>query len=119
MILFLNASNGNFTDLPFASQVNFELHHSESCLTSENRGEDCFSVEVRYNGMLYEFPTCSEDAEGKRNQCSLTQFKEYLDIIYVQTTTHFQDECATALEARRVNSSYKGGNQHHKPSLYI
>lgn len=66
MVLFLNATNYNFTDMPFASQINIELHHSESCLTSENRGEQCFSVETRYNGILYEFPTCDLDVDNKR-----------------------------------------------------
>jgi len=118
MVLFLNATNSNFTSMPFATQVNIELHHSESCLTSDNRGEQCFSVEARYNGMLYEFPTCDLDAAGKRTQCSLPQFREYIDSIYVDTTTHFVDECATAFTASK-NSLFLGGSQHREPSLYI
>lgn len=44
-LLFLDATNGNFTNLPFASQVNYELHSTNDC-----NDASCFWVEVRYNG---------------------------------------------------------------------
>jgi len=45
-LLFLNATNGNFTNLPFSYQVNYELHSTESCSSAE-----CFWVEVFYNNV--------------------------------------------------------------------
>jgi hypothetical protein len=49
-LLFINATNGNFTNVPFASSIVYELHSSEGCET-----EDCFWIEVRYNQVQYRF----------------------------------------------------------------
>jgi len=46
-LLFLDAANGNFTNLPFASQVNYELHSTDSCTDAS-----CFWVEVYYNNVV-------------------------------------------------------------------
>jgi hypothetical protein len=43
-LLFLNATNGNFTNVPFASSIVYELHSTDECKT-----EECFWVEVWYN----------------------------------------------------------------------
>ena len=44
-LLFLDAKNGNFTYLPYASQIIYELHSTENC-----QEESCYWVEVFYNG---------------------------------------------------------------------
>ena len=39
--MFMNATNGNFTNIPFASQFVIELHSTEGC-----QNETCFWVET-------------------------------------------------------------------------
>ena len=45
--LFMDASNGNYTNVPFASQFVIELHSTKGCVE-----EDCFWVETYQNGEL-------------------------------------------------------------------
>ncbi len=64
-ILFLDATNGNFTNLPFASAINYELHSSEGCISP-----DCFWVEVFYNGEHQIFADYCKDPV----KCSYEEF---------------------------------------------
>lgn len=45
-LLFLNATNGNFTNVPYASSIVYELHSTKGC-----QSVDCFWIEVLYNGV--------------------------------------------------------------------
>jgi hypothetical protein len=86
LLLFLDAENGHFEVIPFASNVMIELHSSEGCSK-----EDCFWVEVIYNGKTLSFDGDCEDA----TQCS---YDEFMDMIqfkgFVNTKTHYEHECA-------------------------
>jgi hypothetical protein len=42
---WLEAINGNYTTIPFASNIVYELHSTESCAE-----ESCYWIEVIYNG---------------------------------------------------------------------
>jgi hypothetical protein len=44
---FFDATNGNFTVVPFASQWRMELQSTPDCVD-----ESCFFVEVWFNGIL-------------------------------------------------------------------
>ena len=50
MLLFLDAEYEKFEVLPYASQLKLELHSTDGC-----KSEDCFWVEVIYNGRLLSF----------------------------------------------------------------
>ena len=50
MLLFLDAEYEKFEVLPYASQLKLELHSTVEC-----KSEDCFWVEVIYNGRLLSF----------------------------------------------------------------
>ena len=52
-MLFIDAVNGNFTNLPFASQIVYELHSTDGCSDAA-----CFWVEVLYNNVAQEFENC-------------------------------------------------------------
>lgn len=56
LMLFLDASNGKFKNIPFASQVKFELHSTDGC--SDEAG---FWVESWYNGELLSFDDHCKD----------------------------------------------------------
>lgn len=84
---FLDATNGNFTNLPFASQINYELHSTESCTST-----DCFWVEVIYNGVHQLF----EEDCAVASKCTYDEFLTMIDRKgFVSTTSHYVDECAT------------------------
>ena len=71
--------------LPFASQVIIELHSSEECSS-----EQCFWVEVLYNGKLLAFEECEN-----WDRCTFPEFMEVLNQKgFVYTRTHYEEECA-------------------------
>jgi hypothetical protein len=84
---FLDATNGNYTNVPFASQVNYELHSTKDCSDAS-----CFWVEVRSNGVPQLFvENCADPA-----RCSYSEFLALVDAKgYVHTTSHYEEECAT------------------------
>ena len=86
--LFMGATNGNYTNVPFASQFVIELHSTEGC-----KEEACFWLEVFANGMRYSFEdVCLEDSE----RCSLKEFSDLLDSRgFIKSATGYEEECAT------------------------
>lgn len=86
-LLFLNATNGNFTNLPFSSQVNYELHSTEGCADAS-----CFWVEVFYNTEPQIFlENCKDPVK-----CTYNEFLALLETKgFVSTTTQYSDECST------------------------
>lgn len=86
LLLFFDADNGHFDVIPFASSVIMELHSSDEC-----SNEDCFWVEVIYNGVHLEF---SEECE-EANRCTLPEFMSMIEFKgFVNTRTHYTHECA-------------------------
>jgi len=86
-LLFLDAANGNFTNLPFAAAVNYELHSTETCSQPE-----CFWVEVTYNGEPQLFVKECKNA-GK---CTYVEFLSMLDKKgFVDTSSRYRNECQT------------------------
>jgi hypothetical protein len=92
-ILFFAADNGAFLELPFASQINIELHSDVpegfSVLTLDD-----FWVEVRYNGMLYQFSSSCAVAD----KCTYAEFVAMLSDAdgFIGTSTHYISECSAA-----------------------
>lgn len=87
-LLFLDATNGNFTNVPFASEIVYELHSTDGCTDAS-----CFWVETIFNGMAYEFVGDCAVAD----KCT---YDEFITMIttkkgFVSTTTGYADECAT------------------------
>jgi hypothetical protein len=82
-LLWLNATNGAFLNVPFASQVVYELHSTEGC-----KEESCFWIEVIYNGEPLLFD-CEDPA-----RCSWSEFGAAIGDNFIQTTTRYEDECA-------------------------
>ena len=64
-LLFFAADNGLFEVLPFASNILIELHSTDEC-----KREDCFWVEVIYNGKVLEFA----DDCASPSQCTFPKF---------------------------------------------
>lgn len=86
MLLFLDADNGHFDNVPFASSVVMELHSSDEC-----QSEECFWVEVIYNGEHLEFGAECENAK----YCSYPEFMQMIEFKgFVNTRTHYEHECA-------------------------
>lgn len=84
---FLNATNGNFTNVPFASQIIYELHSAQNCNVAT-----CFWVEVYFNGGAYRF----EDVCATADKCT---YDEFLTLLasrgFVDSDSHYEDECST------------------------
>ena len=53
----LKPYNFDYTDVPFASNIFFEVYYNEECL-KEGKGRACFEVETLYNGVNLSFDTC-------------------------------------------------------------
>merc|ERR1712176_1194748 len=86
LLLFLDADNGSFEVLPFASSVIMELHSTLECST-----EDCFWVEVIYNGV----PLAFEDECSEPTKCTYPEFMHMIQFKgFVNTRTHYEHECA-------------------------
>ena len=85
-MLFLSPENGYFEVVPFASNVFVELHSTEECSS-----EQCFWVEVFYNGKLMAFQGDCLDAD----HCTYPEFMQMLQTKgFVNTDTHYEKECA-------------------------
>ena len=88
MLMFLDADNGNFSDLPFASNIITELHSSDDCVS-----EDCFWYELYYNGILLEFKANCANA----NHCTYPEFIQMIESKgFVSTEDDYETQCATA-----------------------
>lgn len=86
-LLFLDAPSSNFTEIPFAALLVFELHSSENCTDSS-----CFWVEVNYEGVPQSFdPDCASPT-----QCTWDEFTALLTSKgFVTTTDEYETQCAT------------------------
>lgn len=86
LLLFLDADNGLFDVIPFASSVMLELHSTEECAS-----EECFWVETIYNGMHLEFEGDCAD----KIRCTYPEFMQMLQYKgFVNTNTQYEKECA-------------------------
>ena len=87
-LAFFNATNGNFTNVPFASQFVIELHSTEDCTDAS-----CFWVEVFSNGLRYAFADhCPTDPE----RCTYPEFQKLLDDKgFVTSESGYKAQCAT------------------------
>lgn len=86
MALFLDATNGNFTEIPYASQILIELHSTPDCADM-----DCFWIETKLNGkpLLFE-GYCERD-----NKCTFPEyFKMLISRSFVFTRSHYSKECS-------------------------
>ena len=84
--LFMNATNMNFTNVPFASQFTIELHSTQNCTN-----QSCFWVELFANGERYKF---DEDCE-RPEFCSYQEFLDLLDSRgFIKSNTSYECQCA-------------------------
>ena len=56
-ILYLKPKDFLLTEIPYASQVYFELHYDDECLKDDN-DESCFTVEILHNGVSLTLDNC-------------------------------------------------------------
>ena len=86
LMMFLDATNGSFENIPFASHVKLELHSTDGC-----SDEECFWVEAIYNGELLSY-------EGDCKDATHCTYPEFLHVLqrkgFVYTESHYNDECA-------------------------
>ena len=62
LVWWLDPLDYEWTDIPYASAVNFELHYDSDCISQvENRTEYCFTVEVTHDGKPLKFDTCLDN----------------------------------------------------------
>ena len=83
--LFMNASNGNYTNVPFASQFVLELHSTEDC-----KNQSCFWVEMYANGDILKFDNeCLQP-----DKCTYDEFMALLESRgFISSDTDYRDEC--------------------------
>ena len=80
MMVWLNPTNYEMDYVLFASQVFFELSYSKTCLANEP-SENCFHVEVLYNGNKLTLPGCTLYAK-EATGCSFPDFMTYMKSIW-------------------------------------
>ena len=71
----------DFIDIPYASQVLFELYHTTDCVT---KNEECFTVHVSHDGKALSLGLCLDRNLAKGSQskiCSYPDFKDYMTSI--------------------------------------
>lgn len=81
LVYWLNGVDYQFTDVPYASSVIFELHYNSTCLAGTTKDESCFSVHTSHDGKPLAFDTCLENnaiAGSKSKLCSYPDFKAYM-----------------------------------------
>lgn len=81
MEVWLNPQNYEMDFVKFASQVFFELSYSKECIASESAGEDCFHVDILYNGADLSLSECSGSVVSETG-CSYTHFKDLMHNIW-------------------------------------
>ena len=74
MEVWLAPQNIEMDFVKFSSQVFFELSYSKECVASDSAGEDCFHVDIFYNGKNLSFSECS-GSDVSETGCSYTDFK--------------------------------------------
>ena len=76
LLKWLDASNLEYPHpTEYATQISFELLYSSECLSSATASEECFAVQVMYNGTPLEFAdVCKENPK-------LCSYKEFIDNI--------------------------------------
>ena len=83
MLEFLNATNGNYTVIPFASSIHYELHSNSGC-----QSEECYWVEIYSDMKALEFV----DACTIPSKCSYPEFLDMLRVRdFIYTNTHYND----------------------------
>jgi len=78
MMEWLHPNNVHMDYVLFASQVVFELMFDEECVASSGATEDCFRVDVRWNGNNLGFDACKASAHLDGTGCSYTDFKNQM-----------------------------------------
>eukprot|EP00351_Strombidinopsis_sp_SopsisLIS2011_P003632 CAMPEP_0116878456 /NCGR_PEP_ID=MMETSP0463-20121206/10215_1 /TAXON_ID=181622 /ORGANISM="Strombidinopsis sp, Strain SopsisLIS2011" /LENGTH=189 /DNA_ID=CAMNT_0004526713 /DNA_START=703 /DNA_END=1270 /DNA_ORIENTATION=+ len=80
ILAFLKPKDLYWNNVPYASQVVFELFKNESCVTSSGDingdNESCFYVKTRYNGIDLKLPGCSDLF------CKYSEWSDYMDSIW-------------------------------------
>ena len=62
MVWWLDPVDYEFTDVPYASSVFYELHYDSDCLSNSlTKNESCFTVHVTHDGRPLKFDTCLEN----------------------------------------------------------
>ena len=81
-----------FEVLPYASSFMLELHSTNEC-----KSEECFWVEVMYNGKVLSF---DDDCENEK-RCTYPEFIQLLNARgFIHTDTHYEVECAKSYKDR-------------------
>ncbi|CDW80941.1 histidine acid phosphatase family protein [Stylonychia lemnae] len=86
MLLWLNPHNYDFIDVPYSSNIYFELFYDSDCITSK-KDETCFSVHVLHEGKPLSFDTCldgNNQRGSKSLTCSYSDFKAHIEKIKFQ-----------------------------------
>ena len=86
MLEFFNATNGNFTVVPFAHSIHIELHSTRGCPAHQ-----CYWVEIYSNMERLSF----EDVCYNPIRCTYDEFLTLLDSRgFIHTTSAYANECA-------------------------
>jgi len=78
LLWWMDPLDYEWTDIPYASSVHYELHYDSECVKQANRSEACFTVEVSHDGKPLKFDTCIDNNtnRGSKSQiCSYPDFK--------------------------------------------
>lgn len=87
ILWWLNAYQYQFTDIPYASSIFYELHYNQTCLNSAQRNESCFSIYAEHDGKPLRFESCINknlQRGSKSTICTYLDFKDHISSISTQ-----------------------------------
>ena len=76
LVVWLTGDIDSFENIPFASTITFELKYSAKCLR-EVKSEDCFGVQVMFNGDPIKLKGCTGDGFSDTG-CLWSEFTKFL-----------------------------------------
>lgn len=91
MLVWLNAYQYQYPDIPYASSIIFELHYDQNCLDDNKYDPSiakskCFTVEIYHDGKPLTFDTCLVNNKARNDAsetCYYDDFIQYMDKISV------------------------------------
>lgn len=76
-LLFLNPVNFQFEDVPYGSQIYYELFYDENCLKTQKNSQ-CFTIKIAFNGHPLKLSTCQESNVQQGLKTPFCQFNDFV-----------------------------------------
>eukprot|EP00347_Sterkiella_histriomuscorum_P002413 403368251 len=76
-LLFLDPVNFEFEDVPYTSQVYFELYYDDDCV-NQVKDHSCFTMKIAFNGHPLKFDTCMDANTSRGSTSPFCRFDDFI-----------------------------------------